>query len=751
MYNIESDLTNGILKISDSFDITASTQSIDATPYFLSPGDEYVLSFTNIQNVIKLNKFEYDSLGINDDRYLIQYYRISRNGNTWTDWLELNKYFDNFPTIDPLDPLYLEIKWIRSGYIETGDIRLLGYSIEGELQRNEESSEGTVTISTGESKVIKVPDIYKVFKITDLEILSNPTDLSGVSLKYRYSQDSSRTWSEWEPLTKENITTTNISPIRFFQIEYLVENNSGNSVTINDINLIGDFQNVSKDYYKSNLFGIRECCQSNLYGTFDANGNFIPNTNLNSASGAAANGSGGPSCDSGVFSPMTDENKANLYNPYAQNTAVKLLEKLSADAEQMLGHKVIYFSTDADKKGQDHTLNEYQLYNVVCQGEVKVSIEGNNFPDSQIKMNVFDLDLFETMEAHITKQQFKQIFGVQRRPAKEDFLYFCNLNRMYQVDHAQQFRSFNNSAVYYKLILKKYTQKANVKPANQEIKNQMDRLTNNSTIEQLMGMEQTRDKAAIANKQQFTPLTRDPIRLEYFAQIEKGLIENSSTIISKSHYDLASVDYRAIAVSYKNLDPVLKVSDNIGYQIWFNINNYIQDEIYNFFQFYDGVNSLGWKAELSNDTITITLNSTSYQFNLNNIGDVSALEEETWYCYVLNIDQRQRKMEQFIYKRNVEFEEDAANLPNTLLKQVYKDVQDIEPAQYNIEVSSDINPVILGSDMKLTNIRLFMDVIPEDYHNKILNQYIIRDDSKYLVFADNANTRIYLPKFPLNE
>jgi hypothetical protein len=48
--------------------------------------------------------------------------------------------------------------------------------------------------------------------------------------------------------------------------------------------------------------------------------------------------------------------------------------------------------------------------------------------------------------------------------------------------------------------------------------------------------------------------------------------------------------------------------------------------------------------------------------------DNMALEEETWYCYVLNIDQRQRKMEQSIYKRNVDEEEDAANLTSTFLE-----------------------------------------------------------------------------------
>lgn len=749
---IINNINDGIITISDSFDINAATSSVEFTPTFYAPGDEYALSFTNLQNVIKFTKFKYDSLGLTDTRYLLQYYRISRDANNWTDWLDLNAFINNFPIIDALDPLYIDIKWVRKGTSTIGTIRLLEYSLEGELKRNSTTDGGSSNIDEGENMVIKPPFIFKVFKLTDLEIISSshPSGLpTGVDIKYRYSQDNSRTWSNWEPLTKENITTRNINPIRFFQIEYLVENNSAVSVVIQDINLIGDFQNVSKDSLKTNLFGIRECCQSNLYGTYDANGNFIPNTNLNSASGAAA-GSGGASCDPNVFAPMTDENKANLYNPYAQSTATNLLQKLSTDAQEMFGHAVIYFATDPDKKGQDHILNEYQLYNVVCQGDIKVSIEGNNFPDSQIVMNQFDLNLFETMEAHITKQQFKQIFGPQRRPSKEDFLYFCNLNRMYQVDHAQQFRNFNNAAIYYKLILKKYTQKSNVQAGNNDIKNVLDKLTKNTTIDELMGIEQARDKAAVANKQQFTPLTRDPIRLQYFVQIDKELIENSSTIISKSHYDMASVNYGNIAVSYKNLDPILKVSDNIGFTLWFNINNYLQGEVYNFFNFYDNTNSMGWKVNLLNDSITVTLNSATYSFDLNTTLDSTALEEEVWHCYVLNIDQRNRKMEQFIYKRNVDDEDEAANLGNTFLRRLYQNTQDINIIEYQLDTNI-YYPVIYGSDMKLTNVRLFSEVIPVETHNKILNQYIIRDDSKYLVFADNATTRLYLPRFPLFE
>lgn len=738
-----SNTLDGILIISDKFDVNAPTYSVDYTPYFSNISSEYMLSFTNLQGVKKITKFSYDTLGSTDNRYLKAYYRISRNEIEWTQWMELKTIVDNFPIIDPKDPLYLDVKWIREGSNSIGVIKLLEYNIQCELERDVVDGESAINLKPGESVIMKAPYIYKVFKITDIEIIPNiGTD---VEIKYRFSQDSSRTWSRWEPFTKENITTVRINPIRFFQIEYSITNNSSSNISIQDINLIGDFQNVSQDYFKTNLFGIRECCQSNLFGTYDSNGNFIPNTNLNGGGGIS-----GQSCDpsTGALKPMTDEEKAQLYNPYAQNTAVNLLNKLSSDAQQIFGHKVIYFVTDPDKRGQDHSLNEYQLYNVVCEGEIKVSVEGNNFPDSQIVMNQFDLNLFETMEVHITKQQFKEVFGPQRRPSKEDFLYFCNLNRMYQVDHAQQFRNFNNSAVYYKLILKKYTQKANVQAGNQDIKNTLEQLTNNSTIDQLFGLEQTGDKAAVANKDQFKPLTKDPIRLEYNVEIDKELIENSTSIISKSNYDLSSITMGLSAVKYKNIDPVIKVSDNIGYTIWFNLHNYVMDETYNLFNYYDSVNSLGWRANLINDNIVINLNSSTYSFNLTGTTtpDTIGLEEGVWYCYVLNIDQRDRKLSQYIYKRNVDDESDAQNLSSTVLRQIYKDQMDIVPVEWELE---GINGEILASDMKVTNIRLFIDIIPEEEHNKILNQYVIRDDSKYLVFADNANTRLYLPSIPL--
>jgi len=752
---INYDNLNGTFNISNTFDIMAATGSTNSTPIFAGVGSEYIESFTNIQNVTCLEKFTYDTLGMTPTRFLNNYYRVSIDGNAYTEWLPLNRTIDNFPQISSRYPLFIDIKWVRGGISTIGAIRLLEYSISGYVERSVVDDGSIIQLNIGSSTILKAPYIYKVFKLTDFEVLSG-NDLTNVLIKYRYSQDNSRTWSQWEILTTSNISTARISPIRFFQIEYSIENNSTSPITIQDINLIGDFQNVSKDYFKSNLFGIRETPYSNIQGAgyYDSNGNFVyyPNP-AGSSSGNVSSGISGDNCQTdgngNVLPTLTPENKAGLYNPYQQNTAMTLLSKLSDDAQQMFGHRVIYFTTDPDKRGEDHILNEYQLYNVSCQSEIKVSVENNNFPDSQIVMNQFDLNLFSTMEVHITKQQFKEVFGPQRRPSKEDFLYFYDLNRMYTVDHAQQFRNFNNSAVYYKLILKKYNKRSSVAMPDDDIRNKVKELTQNSTIDELFGIEQAEDKKSIANKQQTRTLSDDPIRLSYNASINKELIENSSTIISKSNYDLSSVNFGDDAVVYDNINTWIKDSDNIGYQIWFNLNNYIQDEVYNFFSYYDNVNLLGWKVNLKNDNIIVSLNDVDYTFNITNNGNgVVGLNEDVWYCYVLNIDQRQRNLEQYIYKRNCLDESRASSLMSTILDQVYMNIQPMTPFECVIENN---NCKIFGSDMKATNIRLFNDVLPEKSHNKLLNQVIVGNDSRNLVFGDNANTRIILPRFPMNE
>jgi hypothetical protein len=80
--------------------------------------------------------------------------------------------------------------------------------------------------------------------------------------------------------------------------------------------------------------------------------------------------------------------------------------------------------------------------------------------------------------------------------------------------------------------------------------------------------------------------------LNLIAKIDKELVENGSTIISKSNYDLSSITFGEVGVEYLNLDPILKVSDNIDSKFGLMLIT-ILDEKYNMFSFYDNTTSLG--------------------------------------------------------------------------------------------------------------------------------------------------------------
>jgi len=730
MQNIITDFTTGYLEISDVYAATASGLT-DSYPLFDGIINSHSIYINNVSGVEKLKTFNYNSTGETSTRYLTTTYRISRDGVKWTTYLPLNKSIDNFPAWSGDYKFYIEIKFTREGSTTSGQIALLNWTLLGNTQRNLIKTEtATATLTTGQNIIYKPPYVYKVFKITDIEVIANN---SNYTISYRYSQDYGRTVTNWTNFTKENIISERITPIRFFQIEYLIE--ATNNVKIYDINLIGDFQNVTNDSKKTNVYGSREDCNCLILGLINT-----PETAQRTD--VIVNGD-----QSQKLYQLSSQDKANLFKPYKIPEAVNLLTKLSNDVNEIVGHDVVYFLTDPDKNGTDYTFHEYQLLNYVCDEQLKVSVDNNQFPDNQITMNQFDLSLFEAFEIHVPKDAFKNAFGVEKRPSKEDFLWFCELNRMFQVEHAYAFKYFNNTSTYYKIALKKYVQKANIIGGNESMTEKVAKLTQNSTINDLFGLENELDKKASSNIEQFKTQSRDLLRYEIFADIDRELIENSSNIISKTNYDLSSIKYLATALIYRNFKNVFAISDNISYTSWFNINVLSPGIYYNFINYYDDINSQGFTINKLNNNFIIKLNTTTYTFTLS-----TDLLSSVWYGLVLNIDQRSKALSLSIFKRDAEDEADAGKLNSTKLDLVYSQQLSLVPQDITIDNSVAAN--ILASNMKITNIRLFTDIIPQKSQDKILNQQIIGKDTKYLIFADNANERIitdYIPLDTLND
>ena len=675
-------------------------------------------------------------------------YRTSRDNTNFTDWLDLNNVTYNHPIINSYDLLYIDIRFTRKGDVSFGYIDLKKWEIDCVLDRNLQDGESIINIvENGQNVVIRPPYIYKVFNLTDIEVISSPS-LDGLSLYWRYSQDYGRTVSKWEIFNKENVSSAKISPIRFFQVEYLIKSeNISSNIKIYDINLIGDFQNVTLDSQKTNLIGIRENCSCILLGI--ENGQFVGQENVtgdNSGiiSQTTSGISSGSDCGVGYLNSLNDEQKQALFQPYSIPNEMNFLNQVSNDVTTIFGHEVSYFLTDPNSNGIDYTFHEYQLYNYVCEKTIKVSVDQNNFPDNQITINQFDLSLFDTFEIHITKDEFKKAFGVDKRPSKQDFLWFCNLNRMFQVEHAQQFRNFNNSAIYYKVMLKKYSQKANVIGVNDSISDKVRELTRNSTIDELFGVYNEEDKTSVANKEQTRVLTKDTLRVDINCIIEEDNVMNGSDMIIKNVYNLSTVGFGEQAVVYRNMKNIYEKSDNLSFFCWFKIENYIDSENYNLFTYYDDQNNNGIKIDIINDSFNVLVNNSTYSMDVSNILDfidTIDLFENRWLCYLVNIEQRNEKIYQYLYQRE---DESYSNKISLIIKNELPFNSDL------IVIDNSVKSSILGSDMYISNLRLFNDIIDEKVHSKTLVTYLVRDDSKYLIFADNCNKKIILPNLPLS-
>lgn len=692
--------------------------------------------------------------------------------------------------------------------------------IEGEYEFN--WTDGPFVLEGSIDEVVLKPkDIYKIFSVSDFQVITD--DLTSLELHYRVSQDNGRTFTRWEPLNKENISTFRFNTLRFAKVEYKIKriDNQTNTINVYDIMLIGDFQNVSANSLKTNRYGLRQDCLTS-YLTPSTGNTDTCGWNISTQSGTTtgiAPGNGQPtnamsaydlnmnfwtqglSCYSsnpnnsvpagGVTAGITAQNQANagtLWQPYEVTKIMSFANMLANQINDIFAWEVDYHLTDPDSNGIDFVLHEYQLYNIVDMKKLKVLVPDNKFPDNMIKFNQFSLDLFDTFELHILKDEFKRKFGIDRRPAENDILFICPINRLYYVKHAQIFRDVMNAGYYYKVILEKYEQKANIRNLHEESKAMLDVITKNTTMDELFGPEKTSEENKIANLDQFKPFTFDPMRYvvnNKVLRVEQR-IYNGDLDFSKTHYDFKDVIGKQ-AIIYKKTDNNFTASSNRSFICWFNFNNtwsidkpsksaidtYNISQTANFYLFdnYDETLKKGYRAWYYKKDLMLQLNDQVWKIHQLN------LLTNIWYGLVINLDQRQKTITMKLYTRDNEYNIVFFN-PITyqiqtigwmdssqytqLMNDGYKPVDNVElpnishdfigvkEAYYeNIDVQSfehECDLTLKGSNIKYTNLRILTDVIPESEIFSILNQFYI-DNAEKLLLADNADKNIYTENF----
>lgn len=694
------------------------------------------------------------------------------------------------------------------------------------------SINGTYSLTKGDAFIILTPDdtyqilevgdFLKIFSISDFQVISTPRN--GYTIKYRFSQDGKMSWTDWEPLTRENISTVHWDSTRFVELQYLFELNPGaGNIKIYEVLLYGDFQNVSANSLKLNFFGLKENCVSLAFPTanigeqtsgINENQNAFDSKTPDSTTTSLVKEASeyqlrmnwltyGLNCYSNpatvggksIIDEITAQNEANssgFWNPYEFGKITEWQDMLANQIAQMLGMQVEYHLTDPDGNGIDKVIHEHQLYNITDYKMIKVLVPENQFPDNQIVINQFNLDLFDTFKVHILKTEFKKAFGVTKRPSQEDILYFCQVNRMYIVKHAQIHKDVLNSGIYYNVVLEKYEKRANILNRIEESKNRIEELTRNTTIDELFGFEEENDMKKIANKQQLKPKSFDYIRSVINARtlIVNESVYNGAIKVVESYYNMSNVGQDEYAVQYTKADNEVKVSDNRSFIFWFNLPNDYQegkginkkviagyDVSSNEYVLLNNMadDGTGYKVWIQSNKIYYMINEVIHILETNLLTNV-------WYAIVINMDQRQRTCEIRLVRRNaainvvlyqpdtyerldLDFVEDADDIEYevnvngfkrvdnieitspevnpTFIEVGYYSKSDVELSEFNHNVDFKIN----GSKMKLSNIRVFNDLIRKEHQNIVLNELIVKD-AQHLILADNATKKIFTTNYP---
>jgi hypothetical protein len=725
--------TNLIKKYDGTFLANFDPQPDDV---LVSIGATLIYNLTGSQTQIKkLTSFKDLVIGETTTRMLERQYSFSTDNINFSNYVNIGD-FSEFVELSGDTLFYLRLKYKRIGTDTSGSITIQNAVFSGEWAVPE--SYTLVELSNiDECQKLKHADTFKVFKLTGFNLYSSGTSATRIlEIKYRFTQNNGRSWSNWENLTVENISTIKNDPLKFFNIEYVAcrrGTDTSGVIKLHDIELLGDFQNVSNNYTKSNKFGIRSCCSGDNSTASGGTGSLNPDGSLGFSSFTNCN------FPEDVLNAECD---GSNFNPYQAGSATTLYNFLSNSVVKPFGWEANYFKTDADEKGIDREFHEYQLYNVCGAADIKVMVPENQFPDTQINFNQFDLSLFETFEIHITKDEFKKAFGLETRPAKTDFMFLCITNRMYEVEHAQAYKDFLNSSTYYKVILKKWNNKANVRHLSADTKNAVEMLTNNSSLEEIFGLS-NRDEDNRIVKKQLSPQSFDKIRRVILPQVKivKNQIVNASLLLSESYYNLSFVNLGQTAIDYYVADTKVLKGDNRSFMVWFKLPIIPNlTDVYSFLDNYDLLTTKGYAMWYQNLAVHFKLNGV--QYDLPTIG----ILPNVWYCYVINLNQRLNYVQQEIYQRDTVIDingnETGAEILNTssLILQWSQVWEGTTPEEF--EHSQRMQ--IFGSNIYLTNIRLFTDVIPKSAYTKVLNQQIVKS-SDFLIFADNTDARIVLP------
>lgn len=725
---------------------------------FTTNGQTFIIQHASaIQLLNELQSWSHVTYNEDDDNYFTVEYRWSFDTITWSSYVPMLSDFDNFPNPNTSENVWIQIRYTAVIPTTGVTLQLRELTILGNRTIPEFFQPITVTSAP---QVYKNADTYKVYKMEDFKVYLNTGNIEDLEMNFRYTQTQGRSYSPWAPLTKENLQKAKFERLKFVNFEFSFRNTGTVDLSIHDLELIGEFVNVTSNYKTMARFGLKTQCNP-LAVQPAPTGPCTDNTEgAKSCCDACASSEANTPWNEAIEQlDLKDESRfVNLNDKNLWAKQITTYAELNRFINKANSWKVTYILTDPDGKGIDHVLHEQTLHNMIMKQDIQVVVPNNQFPVENVNFTNLDFDLIQTFEVHIIKDHFKQAFGVEFRPGKKDVLYFCDLNQLWEIEQMFPHRGFMNAEVYWRVILKKYNDRKGRTAANttqgQEAQSFIDSLVKYSTLDSLFGLEvnnelkkQTKDVLTNTTSvsQQYTPTSEMNIRTKMVKNtiITTDPIQNASLMVSKSCYQIAVKSQGVKTVEYKPTDQRLTVSDNRSISFWFKTSAYETDWDYTIFNNYDSVNSLGYMIHINDNSLKFTLNDTEH------ILPLPGFEANKWYCFLINLDQVQQNLELAVYTRQAE---DGSIISNSQLVLFNKKIITITPDEF-IHTQ---NMYIGGCDTQaskgnrnyffLTNIRIFNTVMDKTQRSIVLNENVVKD-AHLAILVDNAEEQLVLPKY----
>jgi signal peptidase I len=721
---------------------------------FTTFGQTFIIQHNpSIQLLKNLISWDHVVLNTSLTNYFEIEYRSSFDTITWTPWVNMPNDFNNF-----LDPNTFGNVWLQVKYKYISDntgvsIELKELNING-IRTVNEIFEPTI-ITPGDVVTYTNQDTYKVFSLNDFELFlqdNNPQDLN---IAIRYTQTQGRYWSDWVPLNSENLQKLKFERLKFVNFQFSFQNIGNVNVNLYDLELIGEFQNVTANYATIARMGLKTQCNplaTTSAPTCDAelrasNNNCVP-------------------CSQALTPWNTDISVCNPCNNFVQindkslwQNQIKLYAELNDFINQVNSWKVTYLLTDADGKGIDHLLHEQQIHNVISKKDINVIIPNNQFPVDTLYFSGLDLDLIQSFEIHITKESFKKVFGVEFRPSKRDVVYICDINQLWEVEQMFPKRGFMNAETYYRVLMKKYSDRKSRQFAKttegEEAKLFVDELTKYTTLDVLFDIDVNAEVKKVTKdllpmdidnpSQQYTEKTIMNLRTSIHNKVSilDNEIWNATLTVAKNVYEMPVKSRNLKLVEYVSTDQTMNIADNRAFTMWFKTQEYDPTYDWTLLSNYDYSNNTGYKINIFSGALTYQYNNNAYSI------PVASMLPNTWYVILVNMDQVKNKLELAVYTRQNEIGRDLTNSQLVLFNKM---IFDIIPDEYthdsNLFVGGCDTFISTGNTKKwyLTNIRIWNDVIEKTKRTIVLNENVV-NDAQLTIIVDNAERDFSLPKY----